>query len=222
MGEKVEVFGAWFSPFSRRVELALKLKDIEYDYIEEEVYKKKSDLLLKFNPVYKKVPVFVHAGKPIAESIVILQYIEETWKDNPILPQHPYHKALALFWANFLNDKVLPVLIKARRSREGKEREEAGEALRTLEEQLKGKKFFGGETLGFVDIVANFIAYWSPAMEEALDVQILTTELQKLPRLTQWCHHFLQHPIVKQTLPPKTQLLAFFKSQFGTNNLPSK
>lgn len=106
MGEKVEVFGAWFSPFSRRVELALKLKGIQYDYIEEEIYKKKSDLILKFNPVYKKVPVFVHGGKPIAESIVILQYIDESWKDNPILPQHPYHKALALFWAKFLDDKV--------------------------------------------------------------------------------------------------------------------
>lgn len=107
MGDKkVEVFGAWFSPFSRRVELALKLKGIEYDYIEEDIYKKKSDSILKFNPVHKKVPAFVHGGKPIAESIVILQYIDETWKENPILPQDPYDKALALFWAKFLDDKV--------------------------------------------------------------------------------------------------------------------
>lgn len=106
MGEKVEVFGAWFSPFSSRVELALKLKGIQYDYIEEDIYKKKSDLILKFNPVYKKVPAFVHGGKSIAESIVILQYIEETWTQNPLLPHHPYHKALALFWAKFIDDKV--------------------------------------------------------------------------------------------------------------------
>lgn len=58
-------------------------------------------------------------------------------------------------------------------------------------------------------------------MEEALGVQILSNELQKLPRLSQWCHDFLQHPIVKHNLPPKTQLLSFFKSQFGPNNLAS-
>ncbi|XP_038880879.1 probable glutathione S-transferase [Benincasa hispida] len=225
MGEKVEVFGAWFSPFSRRVELALKLKDIEYDYIEEEVYKKKSDLLLKFNPVYKKVPVFVHAGKPIAESIVILQYIEETWKDNPILPQHPYHKALALFWANFLNDKLLGAIMKARR-RQGKEKEEAiaeaCEALKVLEDELKGKRFFGGEKLGFVDIVANFVAYWIPAIEEGFGLGgALSSEMEKLPNLQRWCNEFVEHTIVKDTLPPKQDLLAFCISQFG-NNVASK
>ncbi|KAG7027368.1 putative glutathione S-transferase, partial [Cucurbita argyrosperma subsp. argyrosperma] len=233
MGEKVEVFGAWFSPFSLRVELALKLKGIQYDYIEEQIYKKKSDLILKYNPVYKKVPTFVHAGKPIAESIVILQYIDETWKENPLLPHDPYQKALALFWAKFMDDKVVDIiwvsifvdsqllqaLIKSRR-RQGKEKEEAvaeaGEALRALEEELKGKKFFGGETLGFVDIVANFIAYWTPAMEEALGEEVLTSQLQQLPRLRQWCHDFLEHSVVKQTLSPKTELLEFMSTQFGT------
>lgn len=117
---------------------------------------------------------------------------------------------------------MLPSLMKARRSSEGKDREEAigevSEGLRALEEELKGKKFFGGEKLGFVDIVANFIAHWSRAMDEAFGVRILTTELQNLPSLTQWCHRFLQHPIVEHNLPPKTQLLAFFKLQFVDKN----
>ncbi|KHN06984.1 Putative glutathione S-transferase [Glycine soja] len=52
-----------------------------------------ADLLLKYNPVYKKVPVFVHNEKPIAESLVIVEYIDETWKNNPILPSDPYQRA---------------------------------------------------------------------------------------------------------------------------------
>ena len=42
----------------------------------------------------------------IAESTVILEYVDETWKQNPLLPQDPYHRALARFWAKFAEEKV--------------------------------------------------------------------------------------------------------------------
>lgn len=105
MVEEVKLFGMWASPYSRRIELALKLKGVQYEYMEEDV-KNKSPSLLNYNPVHKKVPVLVHKGKPVAESLVILEYIDETWKDNPILPQHPYDRASARFWARFIDEKV--------------------------------------------------------------------------------------------------------------------
>jgi glutathione S-transferase len=101
----VKLLGATGSPFVCRVRIALKFKEIEYKYVEENLGNK-SDELIKYNPVYKKVPVFVHNDKPISESLVILEYIDEIWKQNPILSSDPYQRSLARFWSKFIDDKV--------------------------------------------------------------------------------------------------------------------
>lgn len=104
--DQVTLLGAWTSPYVKRVELALKIKGIPYKYVEEDL-KNKSSLLLNYNPIYKKVPILVHNGKPIVESSVILEYIDETWKNGPpLLPQDPYKRAQVRFWASFLQQQV--------------------------------------------------------------------------------------------------------------------
>ena len=67
-------------------------------------------LLLQMNPVHKKIPVLVHDGKPVCESV---QYIDEVWKDKaPLMPSDPYERAQSRFWADFVDNKVCFFVLK--------------------------------------------------------------------------------------------------------------
>ncbi|CAL9024248.1 unnamed protein product [Prunus brigantina] len=205
--DSVKLLGNWASPSALRVKWTLKLKEIEYQYVEEDL-SNKSPLLLQYNPVHKKIPVLVHDGKPVAESLIILEYIEETWKPNPILPEDPYERAQARFWAKFVDEKCLPSIMSAF-TKKGEEKEkvakEARENLKILESGLGGKQFFGGESIGFVDIAAGWIGLWARIVEEIAEVNLIDTET--MPLLNAWFGRVLEFPILKECLPPQDILL---------------
>ncbi|CAL5347537.1 unnamed protein product [Camellia sinensis] len=209
--EEVKLLGSWSSPFSCRVIWALKLKGIPYQYVEEDL-SNKSPLLLQYNPVHKKIPVFVHGGKPICESMVILEYIEETWPHNPLLPNNPYDRASARFWAKFVEDKGIIIWTMFRTSGEEHEKARQGslEMLRTIEEHALGdKKFFGGENVGMVDIALGWIAYWLEVMEEIIGVKLL--EAESFPRLHSWKKNFKEVSEIKENLPDQDKMIVLFK-----------
>ena len=110
--QEVKLLGVWGSCPSKRVEIALKLKGIRYEFVAQDL-SNKSPELLEYNPVHKQVPVLLHNGKPICESLVILEYIDETWMSGPsILPEDPYARSVARFWAKFIDDKVFESYLK--------------------------------------------------------------------------------------------------------------
>ena len=89
--------------------------------------------------------------------------------------------------------------------------EESVEALKILENELQDKKFFGGESLGFVDIAAVYVAFWVPLLQDVGGLNIFTSE--KFPKLYKWSQELLNHSFVKENLPPRDPLFAYFRTR---------
>ncbi|XP_062015817.1 probable glutathione S-transferase isoform X2 [Rosa rugosa] len=140
MADEVVLLGFLPSPFAARLKIALAEKGVEYEYKEEDL-RSKSPLLVQMNPVHKKVPVLIHNGKPICESLIALQYIDEVWNDKaPLLPSDPGLRAQARFWADFIDKKEM---IWAAKEEEHEVAKEFFDCIGVLEGQLGDKAFFG-------------------------------------------------------------------------------
>ncbi|KAL3327368.1 hypothetical protein AABB24_035177 [Solanum stoloniferum] len=207
----VKLLGLWYSPFSHRVEWALKIKGVQYEFIEQDL-QNKSPLLLESNPVHKKIPVLIHNGKPICESSVIVEYIDETFEGPFILPKDPYDRAIARFWHKFFDDKMGAVvntfLHKGEEQEKGKE--EVCEMLKILDNELKDKKFFVADKFGYADMAANFVGYWLGVFQEASGVELVRSE--NFPNFCAWRDVYVNCSQVKEYLPPRNDLLAFIQA----------
>ncbi|XP_027365307.1 glutathione S-transferase U9-like [Abrus precatorius] len=204
---KVILHGFWTSPFVKRVELALNLKGIPYDYVEEDLANK-SDLLLKYNPVHKKVPVLVHNEKPLAESMVIVEYIDETWNDGPkLLPNDPYKRAQARFWSKFMEEQLFEttfLVFKTDGEVQKKGLDELYQKLNVLENGMKTFLEEGNtgveNNAGILDLVfcSLFGAY--KVHEEVLGIKLIVPD--KFPLLFSWLMAIGELEVVKKAAPP--------------------
>ncbi|KAL7235229.1 hypothetical protein ACSBR1_018671 [Camellia fascicularis] len=83
------------------------------------------------------------------------------------------------------------------------------EAFQFLEVKIKDKKFFGGETNGFLDVVVGWIAYWFPFVEEVGDFKVMNST--KYPYLDSWIKNFLEDSVIKKNLPDPEALGNIFQ-----------
>ncbi|CAL4956223.1 unnamed protein product [Urochloa decumbens] len=211
----VRVVGGWASPFVMRVCVALRLKGVAYEFLQEPLGKK-SDLLLASNPVHRKMPVLLHGGRPVCESLVILHYVDEAFAGAgpPILPADPYDRAVHRFWADYADAK-LPTALRTLRGMVNGDKAEAAEqvaaALGRLDEAFaacsKGRRFFAGDGVGFLDIVIGSYVGWFRAAEQITGQPVL--DEARTPRLAAWAARFCAHEAVADVMPDARRLVEF-------------
>ncbi|GLJ19070.1 hypothetical protein SUGI_0342350 [Cryptomeria japonica] len=206
--DEVKVLGFWASPYSLRVLIGLEEKGIKYEYVEQNLGSK-SSLLLEMNPVHKKVPVLIHNGRPVVESIIILEYIDEVWSNGlAFLSSDLYDRAMARFWVDFIDKKlIIPGLCiiksKAEEQEEGKRQVIASLAI--LEETLKGKDYFGGNNFGIVDITFAPLICWFHTYEILGDFKI--TFENNFPSIFFWMKKCMERESIKKLLPQQEKVL---------------
>ncbi|KAB2045470.1 hypothetical protein ES319_D01G164100v1 [Gossypium barbadense] len=209
---KVLLLGIWASPYTKRVELALKLKGVSYEYVEEDMFNK-SPLVFKYNPIHQRLPILVHNGNPIVESLVIIEYIDETWKNGPpILPADPYKKSQLRFWATFIHQSQLfETMVKVLKS-DGEEQEKdinkMLETIKVLEEGVKDI-FPDDNNVGYLDFVICSVFSFHVAMEEVLGIKMVDSE--KNPLLHSWVTKLNHLALVKETMAPNHILVEVLK-----------
>ncbi|KAH7833153.1 hypothetical protein Vadar_003545 [Vaccinium darrowii] len=205
---KVTLLDSWYSPFGMRVRIALAQKEIEYEYKEENL-SDKSPLLLQMNPVKKQIPVLIHRGKPVCESLIIVQYIDEVWNQkSPLLPSDPYQRARARFWADFVDQKIYSlgkqVWLSTGEAQEAAKKELL-DTFKLLEGELGQKPYFGGETLGFVDVALIPFYTWFSSFEHCGNF----TMVEECPKLVAWAHKCMEKESVSKTLPDLKKVFDF-------------
>jgi len=157
-------YNAWFCPFAQRAWIALLEKKVNFEYVEQNPYNKTPEWLA-INP-RGMVPVIVHKGKSVYESMVCIEYVDEEWSTgNNLLPSDPYHRARARILCDHISKKVVPPFYQILMKKAKEERDSAKKSLVAALSELfsnfdaSNGPYFGGKSLGIVDIMIFPFAY---------------------------------------------------------------
>uniref|UniRef100_A0ACD5U4P8 Uncharacterized protein n=1 Tax=Avena sativa TaxID=4498 RepID=A0ACD5U4P8_AVESA len=215
----LKLLGTAASQFVARVRMALNMKGVRrYEYIEQDLFNK-SSLLLESNPVHKKVPVLIHNGQPIAESLAIVEYVDEVWDTAgaTILPADPYQRAVARFWAAYTDTKLLYAYIGVNIAATEEERvEKANETVAAIS-QLEtvfladGKAFFAGDSVGYLDIVVGCHLSWLEAFSKMYGVVLI--DATKTPLFAAWAERFGETEAARGVVPETDKVAEYAKKR---------
>ncbi|KAK7844523.1 glutathione s-transferase u8 [Quercus suber] len=86
--------------------------------------------------------------------------------------------------------------------------EPAQESLGIIDKLIEGKKFFGGETIGFLDLVVGSLPNWLKFLEELGGIKLVDEE--KFPSFHEWSKKFVEIPIIKEKIPMPEDLIKYF------------
>ena len=150
----MELYGADICPFVHRVRLALHLKNLDFVYHAIDLANK-PDWYHEVLPS-GKVPLLEDGEFRIWESMIILEYLEESYPEPALYPGSPGEKAMVRLEMEQFSGKFIGGFYGVLRAQESAKRDEmVGEMTSLLEDwsdKVPTDGFFGGADPGLFDI----------------------------------------------------------------------
>jgi glutathione S-transferase len=104
-----KLYGSWFSPFARKVALALELKGLPYDYVDGLLAENRA-ALHTLNP-RGEVPVLLDDGVTVINSSDIVQYLDWRYPETPLYPAAPADRVAARALERLADSRLDPIVV---------------------------------------------------------------------------------------------------------------
>ena len=169
-------------PYAARVRIALAEKGVEVEVVEIDLSDRPAWLYEK-NPA-GRVPVLEEDGRPLAESLVIMEFLDERYPEPALLPADPADRAHVRCLI-FRDDEFTDPYYAFRR---GEGFEEFDKALRRFDAMLAEQPYLGGAEYSHADIA------FVPWVLRARDV--LEVDFEPYPALTAWLARLEERPAI--------------------------
>ncbi|OCL01324.1 hypothetical protein AOQ84DRAFT_329167 [Glonium stellatum] len=198
--EDLKLYGSCFCPFVQRVWISLEVKQIEYQYIEVDPYKKPQSLL-DVNP-RGLVPALRHGPTwSCHESTVLMEYLEDLNIGQPLLPPGAQTRATCRLWSDHINRLIIPSFYRFLQEQDPSKQISHAEELKTEIAKLVDAAdptgpFFLGPDLSFVDVQ---IAPWIIRLNRVLKPYRNWPEPEPNTRWARWVEAVEQDEHVQAT-----------------------
>lgn len=180
----ITLYNAARCPYAARARIVLAEKGIEFEAVEIDLSDRPAWLYEK-NPA-GRVPVIEEDGWVLAESAVIMEFLEERYPEPPLLPPDPADRA-AVRLLVFRDHDFTDPYYAFRRGEDGA-REDFEAALGRFDALLAERPYLGGMEYGLADIA------FVPWLLRARDM--LGVELDGLPALADWLARLEERPAI--------------------------
>jgi maleylacetoacetate isomerase len=109
---RLRLYSYWRSSASHRVRIALQLKGLDYDYVPVNLTagggEQYSAAYRALNP-QSRVPTLEIGGVVLTQSMAIMEWLEETYPDPPLMPREPMQRARVRAMAQLMVADVQPL-----------------------------------------------------------------------------------------------------------------
>jgi maleylacetoacetate isomerase len=106
----MKLFEGWRSSASWRVRWALQLKNVSYESVLLDVeLGEQHTVLASKNPMHQVPTLELDDGQLLTESVAIIEWLEETYPEPPLLPKEPLARARVRELVQIVNAGVQPL-----------------------------------------------------------------------------------------------------------------